>query len=99
MLVEKANLGSYREAVSHRCCRFAGQAAADAEPAIDGIFRAVPNSLGNQPGGVFASKQGRWVVTLNLTGELYQAYFDTQVCRCFKSKSEALWVQVEGLEG
>ncbi len=31
-----------------------------------------------QPSGVTSSKVGRWVVTLNLAGELYQAHFDTQ---------------------
>ncbi|KAG1671348.1 hypothetical protein FOA52_002958 [Chlamydomonas sp. UWO 241] len=53
---------------------------ADMEPAVDGIFRAVsagPVSAQQQPGGVSASKGGRWVVNLNLAGELYQAYFDT----------------------
>lgn len=51
----------------------------DAEPDVDGIFRAVPNGLSSQPGGVVANKNGRWVVSLNLSGELYQAFFDTQV--------------------
>uniref|UniRef100_A0A7S0S0T7 TF-B3 domain-containing protein n=1 Tax=Chlamydomonas leiostraca TaxID=1034604 RepID=A0A7S0S0T7_9CHLO len=51
----------------------------DAEPAVDGIFRAVPNTGGTgTPSGVAPGKAGRWVVTLNLAGELYQAYFDTQ---------------------
>ena len=39
----------------------------------------MPNGLGSQPSGVFAAKHGRWLVMLNLIGELYQAYFDTQV--------------------
>lgn len=46
---------------------------------MDGIFRAVPGGLGSQAGGVNAAKNGRWVVSLNLAGELYQAFFDTQV--------------------
>lgn len=50
----------------------------ETEPAADGIFRAVPGGLGDQPGGVSASKSGRWVVSLNMAGELYQAFFDTQ---------------------
>ena len=58
------------------------RAAMDMEPAIDGVFRAVPNGISGQAGGVFASKHGRWVVTLNLAGELYQAFFDTQVGPC-----------------
>ncbi len=52
----------------------------DMEPALDGVFRAVRNGICSQPGGIFSSKHGRWVVTLNLAGELYQAFFDTQVC-------------------
>ncbi|GAX81655.1 hypothetical protein CEUSTIGMA_g9083.t1 [Chlamydomonas eustigma] len=50
----------------------------DLDPTVDGIFRAVPNGLGNALGGVSVNKTGRWVVTLNLAGELYQALFDTQ---------------------
>ena len=54
----------------------------DLEPAVDGIFRAVPHGIIhaiNQPhGGVVVSKNGRWVVSLNLAGELHQALFDTQ---------------------
>lgn len=54
---------------------------ADVEPAVDGIFRAVPHGLvaaGLPHGGVAVSKNGRWVVSLNLAGEMYQALFDTQ---------------------
>eukprot|EP00955_Chlamydomonas_euryale_P059701 357473-Chlamydomonas_euryale.AAC.9 len=51
---------------------------AETEPSVDGIFRAVPNGLCGQPGGVSSGKNGRWVVTLNLAGELYRAFFDTQ---------------------
>lgn len=54
----------------------------DSEPAVDGIFRAVPHGLSDtasMSGGVSVSKTGRWVVSLNLAGELYQALFDTQV--------------------
>jgi hypothetical protein len=50
----------------------------DLDPTVDGIFRAVPNGLGSAPGGITVNKTGRWVVTLNLAGELYQALFDTQ---------------------
>eukprot|EP00798_Chlamydomonas_sp_ICE-L_P031736 gene31736-6936_t len=50
----------------------------DIETAVDGIFRAVPNGLSCEPGGVFPGKHGRWVVTLNLMGELYQAHFDSK---------------------
>ena len=51
----------------------------DMEPPVDGIFRAVPNTPGSMlTSGVAPGKAGRWVVTLNLAGELYQAYFDTQ---------------------
>mmetsp|Transcript_36036 Transcript_36036/g.80206 ORF Transcript_36036/g.80206 Transcript_36036/m.80206 type:complete len:285 (-) Transcript_36036:916-1770(-) len=50
----------------------------DMEPAVDGIFRAVPHGISTAPGGVNVGKHGRWVVTLNLSGELYQAFFDTQ---------------------
>ena len=54
----------------------------DSEPAVDGIFRAVPHGLSDtapMSGGVSVSKTGRWVVSLNLAGEMYQALFDTQV--------------------
>ena len=33
----------------------------------------------DQNGGVNVSKTGRWVVSLNLAGEMYQALFETQV--------------------
>jgi hypothetical protein len=58
----------------------AGAALADAEPVVDGIFRAVPGgaSAGSPTAGVSCSKTGRWSVTLSLSGELYRAYFDTQ---------------------
>jgi hypothetical protein len=52
----------------------------DMEAPVDGIFRAVPNMVGSmQPSGVAPGKNGKWVVTLNLAGELYQANFDSQV--------------------
>jgi hypothetical protein len=50
----------------------------ESEPAVDGIFRAVPNGLGSLAVGISANRSGRWVVSLNLAGELYQAQFDTQ---------------------
>ena len=47
---------------------------------MDGIFRAVPNSAAStEPSGIAPSHSDRWVVTLNLAGELYQAVFDSQV--------------------
>lgn len=53
----------------------------DLDVVVDGIFRAVPHSTASTaPSGVVPGKAGRWVVTLNLAGELYQAYFETQVC-------------------
>jgi len=53
----------------------------DMEPDVDGIFRAVPNSVGSQESsGVAPGLGDRYVVTLNLAGELYQALFDSQVC-------------------
>lgn len=63
------------------CCAAGGYGGGglDAEPAVDGIFRAVPNTASSGvTSGVAPGKAGRWVVTLNLAGELYQAHFDTQ---------------------
>jgi hypothetical protein len=38
-----------------------------------------PAGVFPQAGGVNVSKTGRWVVSLNLAGEMYQALFETQV--------------------
>lgn len=59
----------------------------DMEPAVDGIFRAVPHGVGSQPGGVSAGKNGRWVVTLNLAGECH-------VLNCSWSPKDRLGVEL-----
>eukprot|EP00798_Chlamydomonas_sp_ICE-L_P022684 gene22684-29836_t len=52
---------------------------ADLEPTVDGVFRAMPNGVGRLPGGgVQESKSGQWMVSLNLSGELYRAFFDSE---------------------
>jgi hypothetical protein len=53
----------------------------DVEPPVDGVFRAVPadsSSLQEGASSVGQAKDGRWVATLNLGGELYQAFFVQQ---------------------
>jgi hypothetical protein len=50
---------------------------------VDGVFRAVPadSSSISLPEGISSVSQlrdGRWVASLNLGGELYQAFFVQQ---------------------
>ena len=44
---------------------------------LDGVFRAVPDSISSKEGGV-ALDHGTWTATLNLAGELYKAFFESQ---------------------
>ena len=46
-------------------------------PLKDGVFRAVRDGLSDDPGRV-VKQNGVWTVILNVHGELYQAYFDSQ---------------------
>lgn len=47
-------------------------------PPTDGVFRAVPNALASDASRTHQVKDGRWVASLNLDGEIYQAYFECQ---------------------
>lgn len=47
------------------------------EPLKDGVFRAVPDGCSDDPARIL-KHMGVWTVILNLHGELYQAYFDSQ---------------------
>jgi hypothetical protein len=52
----------------------------DEDPPIDGVFRAVPSDdPSDAPHCVTQVRDGRWVASLNLAGELYQAYFVEEV--------------------
>lgn len=49
------------------------------EPPTDGVFRAVPNGAASEQAGyINPSGLNRWVAVLNLTGELYEAFFETK---------------------
>ena len=47
------------------------------EPLKDGVFRAVPDGCSDDAARI-VKHMGVWTVILNLCGELYQAYFDSQ---------------------
>ena len=47
------------------------------EPLKDGVFRAVPDGCSDDAARI-VKHMGVWTVILNLGGELYQAYFDSQ---------------------
>eukprot|EP00879_Flechtneria_rotunda_P014389 GHRR01015036.1.p1 GENE.GHRR01015036.1~~GHRR01015036.1.p1 ORF type:complete len:160 (+),score=60.79 GHRR01015036.1:425-904(+) len=58
-----------------------GLAGEDIEPPVDGVFRAVPADSSSLPEGhstVTQARDGRWVASINLGGELYQASFVQQ---------------------
>ena len=46
-------------------------------PLKDGVFRAVPEGLSQDPSKVMV-QNGHWTVILNCAGELYQAFFESQ---------------------
>ncbi|CAD7702056.1 unnamed protein product [Ostreobium quekettii] len=46
-------------------------------PPTDGVFRAIPNVV-PQPNGKIFSQHGVWTATIEIVGEMYQAYFDSQ---------------------
>lgn len=61
----------------------------DLEPPVDGVFRALQQdqavaagagaaALGEGTSSVEQAHDGRWVASLNLSGELYQAFFVQQ---------------------
>ncbi|KAG2482326.1 hypothetical protein HYH03_018735 [Edaphochlamys debaryana] len=51
----------------------------DMEAPSDGIFRAVVlHQSGSVPVGVALARNNRWTATLDVAGELYQAFFDTR---------------------
>jgi hypothetical protein len=52
----------------------------DIDPPVDGVFRAMPAVEGMPDGhsSVTQARDGRWVASLNLGGELYQAFFVQQ---------------------
>lgn len=55
----------------------------EVEPPVDGVFRVMPadSSSSSMPEGtsnVTQLRDGRWVASLNLGGELYQAFFVQQ---------------------
>lgn len=52
----------------------------DIDPPVDGVFRAMPAVEGMPEGhsSVNQARDGRWVASLNLGGELYQAFFVQQ---------------------
>jgi hypothetical protein len=52
----------------------------DVEPPVDGVFRAVHSEeASDAPHSVSLVREGRWVASLNLAGELYQAFFTEEV--------------------
>lgn len=55
-----------------------GGGSTDGEPPADGIFRAVPNGLSETQSSIQPLKNNKYVATLNLAGELYQALFECQ---------------------
>jgi hypothetical protein len=58
-----------------------GLSADDVEPPVDGVFRAMPADsllLSEGKSSVTQTPDGRWVASLNLGGELYQAFFVQQ---------------------
>lgn len=64
---------------TRRRLRAYGLNAEDIEAPADGVFRAVPAAgLSDQPSAVSAVRDARWVASLNLAGELYQAFFDNE---------------------
>ncbi|KAK9809236.1 hypothetical protein WJX72_011881 [[Myrmecia] bisecta] len=48
------------------------------QPPLDGVFRAIPDGLTGDEEGKVVMQHGSWTATLNVAGELYQAYFETQ---------------------
>ena len=61
------------------------------EPLKDGVFRAVPEGCSDDAARI-VKHMGVWTVILNLSGELYQAYFDSQVAAldAFNAAGEVL---------
>lgn len=61
------------------------------EPLKDGVFRAVSDGLSDDAGRV-VKHAGVWTVILNLYGELYQAYFESQAAalEAFNAAGEAV---------
>ncbi|KAL3144170.1 hypothetical protein ABBQ32_003954 [Trebouxia sp. C0010 RCD-2024] len=61
------------------------------EPLKDGVFRAVPDALSDDAARM-VKYMGVWTVILNLSGELYQAYFDCQAAavEAFNAAGEVL---------
>ncbi|GBF88542.1 hypothetical protein Rsub_01257 [Raphidocelis subcapitata] len=56
-----------------------GLAPEDVEPPADGVFRAAAaEGLADSPHAVSQVRAGRWLASINLTGEVYQAYFQTE---------------------
>ncbi|GMH33643.1 hypothetical protein BSKO_01477 [Bryopsis sp. KO-2023] len=60
-----------------------GQASSSQElngfhPPPDGVFRAIPNASGLAGSRVF-SQNGVWTAVIEIIGEKYQAFFDTQI--------------------
>jgi len=63
-----------------------GLAPEDVEAPTDGIFRpATSDSLEDAPHAISQVRAGRWLASINLSGELYQAFFGTE-----EEASEAL---------
>ncbi|KAI8477513.1 MAG: DNA-binding pseudobarrel-protein domain-containing protein-containing protein [Monoraphidium minutum] len=51
----------------------------DVEPPADGVFRAIPSdTMADTPHAVSQVRAGRWLASLNLAGELYQAFFPSE---------------------
>lgn len=73
--------GSSKAATKRRALQRFGLSGEDVEPPVDGVFRAMPaDSLALAEGrsSVAQTPDGRWVASLNLGGELYQAFFVQQ---------------------
>lgn len=58
-----------------------GLSGEDVDAPVDGVFRAVPADtvyLAENQSSVAQLQDGRWVASLNLGGEMYQAFFVQQ---------------------
>lgn len=69
-----------KERNKRRALQRFGLTGEDIDPPVDGVFRAMPAMEGMPEGhsSVTQARDGRWVASLNLGGELYQAFFVQQ---------------------
>lgn len=69
-----------KERNKRRAMQRFGLSGEEVDPPVDGVFRAMPadSSVPEGHSSVSQARDGRWVASINLGGELYQAFFVQQ---------------------